>query len=203
MNVLSKALDECLRLFSRCAREASSRMLNCRLQPKAQLNKLREAARGRKRQRIWESHISTQSDQAKVLPWQQTILFFPFWFFGLRTFLFNCCTNDLIILADVPDGRPRPRTAGGGSSVACRALYIAAWHARLKANVNPADDVSPVCIRLQRTCHRGPRLTLAGSWCLSSERKTWDSCRRLRLHTSYTHSTHCAHTVHTRAVWRV
>lgn len=69
MNVLSKALDECPRLFSRCAREASSRMLNCRLQPKAQLNKLREAARGRKRpQSIRESHIPSQSDQAKVLP---------------------------------------------------------------------------------------------------------------------------------------
>lgn len=101
MNVPAKALDECLRLFSRCAREASSRMLNCRLQPKAQLNKLRGAAA---RGSFPESHIirrsAVNSDHK-----QKFCRFCCCFLFSLRTFLFNCCTNDLIILADVvPDG---------------------------------------------------------------------------------------------------
>lgn len=84
-----------------------------------------------------------------------------------------------------------PRTAGGSSYVTW-VLYIAAWHARLKANVNPAYDVSPV-YPIAKNLPSRPRLTLAGSWCLSSERETWDSCRRLRLHTSHTHYTQYTH----------
>lgn len=118
--------------------------------------------------------------------------FFSFWFFGLRTFLFNCCTNDLIILADVPDGS---RAKNCRRRQLCRMSII---YSRLTCQI---ESKCESCRRCESCVSDCKELAIAARGWLLLEADVYRPRERdLRLVSTaqVTHKLHTLHTVHTQ-----